>query len=324
MGTLFAIPCGYLLDQLMGDPHWMPHPVRMMGWMISRLETVLRRLFPGTDRGELLGGGVLAAAVPVISFAVSAALLWLAALIHPLLAVAVESWMCFQILAVKSLRTESMKVYDRLAAGDIPGARKAVSMIVGRDTEALDASGITKAAVETVAENAGDGIVAPLLFLALGGAPLGFFCKAVNTLDSMVGYQNDRYRYFGRVSARVDDAVNFIPARLCGLLMAAAAPLCGLDGRGALRIFLRDRKQHASPNSAHPEAACAGALGVALAGNAVYGGVIHEKPVLGDDLRPVEPEDIVRANRLMGTAAFLALLFSLAVRVLVLALLHMI
>lgn len=316
MYIVLALCCGYLLDLLIGDPLWLPHPVRFIGWMISRMEMFLRTIFPKTKSGELAGGAVLAIGVPLLSFALSALLLWAAAQIHPGLAFALECWMCFQILAVKSLRTESMRVYRALRAGDLPGARKAVSMIVGRDTQALDESGVTKAAVETVAENAGDGVVAPLLFLALGGAPLGFCYKAVSTLDSMVGYQNEAYRYFGRVSARLDDLANFIPARLCGLLFAAAAPFCGMDGKGALRIFRRDRKKHPSPNAAHPEAACAGALGIALGGDACYGGVMHHKETLGAPLRPVQPEDIVRANRLMTAASFLALGLFLTLRVL--------
>lgn len=312
MYRIFTLLFGYLLDLAVGDPHWLWHPVRLIGRLISWMEPLLRAAFPKTERGEFLGGVVLAVSIPLISFLLPALLLWIAGRIHPWLAFLLESWMCFQILAVKSLRTESMKVYRALAAGDLPGARRAVSMIVGRDTDKLDESGVTKAAVETVAENAGDGVVAPLIYLALGGAPLGFFYKAISTLDSMVGYRDDRYRYFGRVSARLDDAANFIPARLCGLLMVASAPLVGLDGAGAWRVFRRDRKKHPSPNSAHPEAACAGALGLALNGDASYGGVIHHKPVLGDARRTPQIEDIPRANRLMLVSSLLTLLLVLA------------
>lgn len=317
MYIVVAVCCGYLLDLLIGDPLWLPHPVRFIGWMISRMESLLRAIFPKTENGELAGGAALAFCVPALSFAAVSLLLWGAARIHPGLAFGLECWMCFQVLAVKSLRVESMKVYRALKAGDLPAARKAVSMIVGRDTENLDETGVTKAAVETVAENAGDGVVAPLLFLILGGGPLGLCYKAVSTLDSMVGYQNEKYRWFGRASARLDDLANFIPARLCGLLLAAAAPFCGLDGKGALRIFLRDRKKHPSPNAAHPEAACAGALGIALGGDACYGGALHHKETLGDPLRPVQPEDIVRANRLMTAASFLALGLFLTLRIFV-------
>lgn len=316
MGTIL---CGYLLDLCLGDPEWLPHPVRLMGWMIASMEVFLRRVFPATKRGELAAGAVLAALIPLFSLLLPWGLLWAAARLHPAAAFLLESWMCYQILAVKSLRVESARVGRALEKGDLAGARKAVSRIVGRDPEYLDEAGVARAAVETVAENAGDGVVAPLLFLALGGAPLGFCYKAVSTLDSMVGYRNDRYQYFGRASAKLDDIANFIPARLCGWLMVIAAPLAGLHGGGAMRVFLRDRKKHPSPNSAHPEAACAGALGIELGGSAYYGGKLHRKETLGDPLRPVEPMDIARANRLMTIASILALAISLALRALLLS-----
>ena len=198
-------------------------------------------------------------------------------------------------------------MYDALKRGDLEGARKAVSMIVGRDTQHLDETGVTKAAVETVAENTSDGVVAPLLFAAIGGAPLGLAYKAVNTLDSMIGYKNDAYLHFGRFAARQDDLWNFLPARISGVAMVLAAYLLGFDGKNAARIFCRDRLCHKSPNSAHTEAACAGALDIQLAGDAYYFGVLHHKPTIGDPLRPVEAEDIPRAGRLMNAAAVLIL-----------------
>ena len=228
---------------------------------------------------------------------------------------ALEVFWSFQILAARSLKSESMKVYEALKNGSLEEARKAVSMIVGRDTQNLTEEGVAKAAVETVAENSSDGVVAPLIFLSLGGPVLGFFYKAVNTLDSMVGYKNDRYLYFGRFSAKLDDVLNFIPSRLSGLLLVAASPLAGLDGKGAWRIFRRDRKNHASPNSAQTEAAAAGALGVQLAGDAYYFGKLYKKPTIGDPLRPVEYEDIRRVNRLMYAAVCLALLIAAAAAV---------
>lgn len=201
-----------------------------------------------------------------------------------------------------------MAVYPCLIRGDLPAARTAVSRIVGRDTQSLDEAGVAKAAVETVAENTCDGVVAPLIFLWLGGLPLGMLYKAVSTMDSMVGYRNARYQFFGWAGARLDDLFNLIPARLAGLSMClAAAVLPGYSGRGALRIFLRDRKQHKSPNSAHTEAACAGALGIQLAGDACYGGKLVQKPTLGDPLRSVEPQDIPRACRLMYADALVVL-----------------
>ena len=308
---LSALALGFLLDLLLGDPHWAPHPVRLMGRLISALESLLRRLFPSTDRCLLLAGGVLVILTAGLSTAAALLLLWLCGRISPWLAFAAETVLCYQLLAAKSLRVESMKVSAALEAGDLPGARTAVSMIVGRDTERLDRAGVIRAAVETVAENAGDGVIAPLLFMAVGGAPLGAFYKACNTMDSMVGYRNDRYLWFGRCAARWDDVLNFIPARVAGVLMCLAAPLAGLKGKNAWRIFLRDRKNHASPNSAHTEAAMAGALGVQLAGNNYYFGRLVEKPTIGDALRKVEPADIPRANRLMFVTAGLGLLLCL-------------
>lgn len=309
---LMALAIGFALDLVVGDPHWLPHPIRLVGRLISGLERILRRVFPATPKGERAAGVVLVVLVCTISTACAIALLVLCGMASPWLALAVESIMCYQMLATKALKDESMKVYDALAAGDLAAARSAVSMIVGRDVERLDAAGVTRAAVETVAENASDGVVAPLLFMAVGGAPLGVFYKAVNTMDSMVGYRNEKYRYFGTAAARFDDVLNFVPARLSGVLMVCAASIARLDAKGAWRIFLRDRRKHASPNSAHTEAACAGALDVALAGDAWYFGKLVEKPTIGDALRPVETADIVRANRLLYATASLSLVLCLA------------
>ena len=210
-----------------------------------------------------------------------------------------------------------MKVYDRLKNGTIEEARYAVSMIVGRDTSELTEEGVTKAAVETVAENSSDGVIAPMLYMALGGAPLMFLYKGINTMDSMLGYKNDRYLYFGRCAAKLDDLANYIPARISGWLMVAAAFLTGMDGKNAAKIYKRDRRNHASPNSAQTEAAVAGALRVQLAGNAYYFGKLYEKPTIGDKLREVEPEDIRRANRLLYGASLLSVLLCLGGRLLV-------
>lgn len=297
------------LDLLLGDPHWMPHPVRWMGRTISGLETLLRRLFSKTPVGERWAGIVLALALPTLFGGGSALILLGLERVSPWLSWVVQLWFTYQLLAARSLQTESMAVYFPLKAHDLEGARRAVSRIVGRDTQALDETGVAKAAVETVAENTCDGVTAPLLFLFLGGLPAGMAYKAVSTLDSMVGYKNDKYRFFGWASARLDDLLNFIPARLSGLLLClGAALLPGCSGRRAWTIFWRDRRKHASPNSAHTEAACAGALGVRLAGDASYFGKVVHKPTLGDPVRPVEPEDIPRACRLMYAGAGLLLL----------------
>lgn len=305
--TLAALLTGYVLDLIFGDPRQIYHPIRIIGNLIAVLEKGIRKVFPKTSRGELAGGTVLVVLVVLICMAVPAALLGLAAWIHPVVYWLMASFWCWQILATKSLKKESMKVYAPLKEGDLPAARRAVAMIVGRDTERLTEEGVAKAAVETVAENTSDGIVAPLIFLALGGPALGFFYKAVNTMDSMVGYKNERYLYFGRTAARLDDVLNFLPSRISAWLMILAAAFLGMDGKNAKRIYLRDRRNHASPNSAQTEAVMAGALRVQLAGDAWYFGELYKKPTIGDPFRAVEPEDIVRANRLMYLTSALAL-----------------
>jgi adenosylcobinamide-phosphate synthase len=309
-----ALLLGYLLDLHFGDPRGFPHIVRGTGRLIEILERLTRRLFPGTPAGERRGGLLMVALVLLICGGLSFGVLFAAYRISLWLGLAVEAFFCYQLLAVKSLGDESMKVYQSLRDGDLPGARRDVSMIVGRDAAGLDAAGVTRAAVETVAENSSDGVVAPLFYLMLGGGVLGCLYKAVNTMDSMVGYKNERYLHFGRAAARLDDVANFIPARLAARLMILAAFLTGMDGKSARRVYLRDRFRHASPNSAHTEAVCAGALNIRLAGDAHYFGKLHHKPFLGDDKRPVDPEDIPRAVRLMKTTAWLMLVLALFLR----------
>lgn len=322
---MIAIFMGCLLDACFGDPYRLPHPVCAMGNLITRLEGWLRRIFPVGAKGEMRAGICLVAAVLVVTGLWAGGILAAAYAVHPYAGVAIETVMCYQMMAWKSLKTESMKVYQALAGRDIEKARTAVSMIVGRDTASLDETGITKAAVETVAENTSDGVIAPLLFMVLGGGLGVFFYKAVNTMDSMVGYKNDRYLYFGRAAAKLDDVCNYIPARLSAFLMIAAGFCAQLidrtfgggkgiySGPGGVRIFRRDRYQHKSPNSAQTESVCAGVLGVELAGNASYFGVLHEKPTIGDALRPIEYEDIRRANFLMTGTYVLALVMAAAV-----------
>ena len=306
--SLTALIFGFILDLIFGDPLWLPHPVRLIGWLIAALERILRKLFSQNPKSEFTAGVILWIVVTGVSTAVPFAILLLCGRIHPLLRLAVEAGMCYQILAVKALKNESMKVYGELKKGSLEGARKMVSMIVGRDTQNLSELQVAKAAVETVAENTSDGVVAPLIYLALGGAPLGFFYKAVNTMDSMIGYRNDRYLYFGRFAAKMDDLANYVPARISGWLMIAAAYLLHLDGKHAAAIYRRDRNKHDSPNSAHTEAVCAGALNVQLAGDAYYFGKLHKKQTLGDDIRSVCYDDIVKANRMMCATAILALI----------------
>ena len=305
MISLAACVTGFILDFIFGDPAWIYHPVRIIGKGIELGERLLRRI--SGEKHLTAAGAVLWLMIAGLSFLFPLGILLLAWKIHPGLCFALESFWCFQILAARSLCRESGKVYDRLQENDLPGARRAVSMIVGRDTESLTEEGVTKAAVETVAENTSDGVTAPLIYLMIGGAPLGFLYKAVNTMDSMLGYKNDRYLYFGRVPAGMDDIYNYIPARLTALLMIAAAYLTGLDGKNAWKIYRRDRKKHASPNAAQTESVCAGALRVQLAGDAVYFGKLYKKEFIGDSLRPIEPQDIRRTQRLMYVTALLVL-----------------
>ena len=316
--SLYALLIGFGMDLILGDPHGFPHPVIAIGKLISGLEKRLRRLFPATVRGENIAGGVLWVLVAGLSTVVPAFVLWGCRLVSPWLRLVVESAMCWQILATKSLRVESMKVYTALETGDLQASRYAVSMIVGRDVSRLDEAGVARAAVETVAENTSDGVVAPLVFLALGGAPLGFFYKAVNTMDSMLGYVEPPYKNIGLVPARLDDVMNFLPARLSALLMLAAGALLGMDAKQGWKIFRRDRFNHASPNSAQTESVCAGLLGLRLAGDAWYHGVLHKKPYIGDALRDIEHRDIPRACRLLYGTAFFALAVCGGVKLLVL------
>ena len=306
--SLAALIIGSILDFILGDPRGLWHPVQGIGWVISRLERILRRIFPSGQTGERWAGGLLVILTLLISVGLPALLLLLLSFIHPLLSFLLSCIFCWQMLAAKSLRVESMKVQEALEQEGLEAGRRAVSMIVGRDTRDLTEEGVIKAAVETVAENTSDGVTAPLFYMILAGPLGGIAYKAVNTMDSMVGYKNETYQYFGTCAARLDDAANFIPARLSALFMIAAAFLAGYDGKNAWRIFKRDRKKHKSPNAAHTEAVMAGALNVRLAGDAWYFGKLFKKPFIGDDIRTVERQDIARACRLEYATALLQLL----------------
>lgn len=326
---IFAFIAGFVLDLLIGDPHFIPHPVRLIGSLISFLDKMLNCDAGYNSSEKKLNlikykrGMLLVFTVIFATFAISVIIIVAAYSINLYAGVIAEAVMTWQILATKCLRVESMRVYDALRTDGVDAGRRAVSMIVGRDTSVLDAAGVTRAAVETIAENTSDGVIAPMLYTASGGPVLGFVYKAVNTMDSMLGYKNDKYMYFGRFAARLDDVVNFIPARISAYLMIAAAFIGGrqFDGKNAYRIFKRDRFNHASPNSAQTESVCAGALRVQLAGDAVYFGKLVKKKYIGDGLREIEYEDIKRANRLMYITAFLCELLSVAVMSLVLILL---
>lgn len=325
---IFAFIAGFVLDLLIGDPHFIPHPVRLIGSLISSLDKRLNCDAGYNSSEKKLNlikykrGMLLAFTVIFATFAMSVIIIVAAYSINLYAGIIAEAVMTWQILATKCLRVEGMRVYDALRTDGIDAGRRAVSMIVGRDTSVLDAAGVTRAAVETIAENTSDGVIAPMLYTAIGGPVLGFVYKAVNTMDSMLGYKNDKYMYFGRFAARLDDVVNFIPARISAYLMIAAAFIGGrhFDGKNAYRIFKRDRFNHASPNSAQTESVCAGALRVQLAGDAVYFGKLVKKKYIGDGLREIEYEDIKRANRLMYITAFLCELLSVAVMSLVLIL----
>lgn len=299
MEIAIVLILGYIFDLILGDPTWIPHPVVLIGRLISLCEKVFRNLFSKDNRGEFLGGICTLVVVAVISFLVPFALIKLAKSISPWIGYGLEVLWCWQILAGKSLAKAARDVMEPLKAGDLQEARVKLSYIVGRDTEGLSQEEVIKATVETVAENTSDGIIGPMIFMAVGGVPLGFLYKAVNTLDSMVGYKNEKYLYFGRASAKMDDVFNFIPSRLTALVMCIVSGFMGLDRKGAFRIWKRDGKKHLSPNSGNPESACAGALGVELGGNAYYFGKFYEKASLGDPLRPIEVRDIERVNKLM-------------------------
>ena len=303
-----SVFAGFGLDCLFGDPLSAAHPVVLMGKLISFLEKKLRAAYPRTPRGERTAGAVLAAAVPLLSAGVGLLLLFIAWRIHPWAYFALSTFLCWQCFAARCLMMESKKVVAALKDGGLDAGRRQVSMLVGRDTEDLTGTEVVKAAVETVAENTSDGVIAPLFWMALGGAVGGLFYKAVNTMDSMVGYKNEKYLHFGRCAAKLDDAVNYIPARLTALAMIGAAFPLGLDGKNALRIWRRDRRNHASPNSAQCESACAGALHVQLGGNASYFGQLYEKPTIGDPDRPIAGADVGKACKLMYGASVLLLL----------------
>ena len=313
--SIYACIIGFILDMIFGDPHWLYHPIRLIGKLITNIEKMVRSCFPKAKSGERMGGIVLAIIVMVVSTCIPFMILVICYKIHVYLGVAIESIFCYQLLATKSLKVESMKVYKALKGGDIEKARYAVSMIVGRDTKSLDAVGITKAAVETVAENTSDGSIAPLIGIIIGGAPLGFLYKSINTMDSMIGYKNDKYINLGRFAAKLDDIVNYIPARFSAYMMILSAYILGMDGKNAYRIYKRDRYKHASPNSAHTESVCAGALRIKLAGDAYYFGKLHKKEYIGDALRETEVEDIKRANRLLYMCAVLSFVLLMGIKI---------
>jgi adenosylcobinamide-phosphate synthase len=301
---IWLVPAALLLDLLLGDPRTLPHPVVLIGRLIGRLELWL----PGICRNLRLAGVLLAVLTLLTTGLAAWALLTVAAAMHLWLGVLVALWMAYTTLALRSLHTASREVIMHLAAGEVELARRALSMIVGRDTAGLDEQGILKACIETVAENASDGVIAPLFYLFLGGPVLALVFKAASTLDSMVGYLDDRYRELGWASARLDDLLNLLPARLTATLMILAALPLGLNARQGLHMVRRDARKHKSPNAGFPEAAAAGILGIQLGGPAVYLGQRMEKATFGDAQKPVTLESYRQMIRLLYTATALALL----------------
>ena len=312
--SLAALCIGFILDFILGDPHSLWHPVQGIGSLITGTEKVLRKVFPDKKRPLQIAGLLLVIFVVSVSVLLAGLLLWIAERIHPALGFGLSCILCWQMLAAKSLKTESMKVYTALEKEGLEAGRRAVSMIVGRDTKSLSEEGVIKAAVETVAENTSDGVTAPLFYMMLAGPLGGVFYKAINTMDSMIGYRNEKYRWLGTCAARLDDIANFIPARISALFMTAAAFMLGFDGKSAWKIYRRDRHNHKSPNAAQTEAVMAGALRVQLAGDAWYFGELYKKPTIGDPIRPVRREDIPAACRLEYGAVILQFLVMAAVK----------
>ena len=315
--SLYALIGGFILDCILGDPHTPYHPVCIIGKYISGYEKMLRKYLvkDGTDEKVQIRAGVYLVLMVLLTATIIPVIILKAAYwIHPFWGLIVETIMCYAVLAARSLQIESMKVYDALQKDGLEAGRKAVSMIVGRDTLNLDEKGVTKATVETIAENFSDGVVAPVFYMILGGTVAGYFYKAVNTMDSMVGYKNEKYLYFGRAAAYLDDIVNYIPARISAIVMIGVSFLLRLDGKNAWKIFIRDRYNHASPNSAQTEAVAAGALDVMLAGDAYYFGQLYRKKTIGDDIRPIEVNDIRVMNKLMYTSAWITLVLMSAAK----------
>lgn len=317
--AIISLLTSFLLDLVLGDPAWMYHPVRIIGKMISLLEDIIRRLLPKTYLGEIVGGFILAFLIPAISFLIVYYILQFVGKINVIFMIVLEIFMCYQMLAAKSLKVESDRVKNQLLDENIVSARRWLSYIVGRDTKNLNKQEIIKATVETIAENTSDGVIAPIFYIAIMGAPMCYLYKAVNTLDSMVGYKNHKYKNFGMASARLDDLLNYIPSRLSGIFMVIASFICGFNYKGSYKIFLRDRQKHPSPNSAQTESACAGALDIQLGGGSYYGGIYKEKDTIGESVNIPEINDIDRAQKLMMVSSLLFCVFMCVFRVIIIS-----
>lgn len=307
---MWALIIGFVLDLIIGDPHNPYHPVRMIGNLAMNLERIFRKLYSNNLK---LAGTMAWIFIIVPTFLMTLVIVKIAFFIHPMVGILVEGILIYFCISAKGLKVEGLKVIRTLELGDLEKARHQLSYIVGRDTASLDETAIVRAVIETVAENMSDGIIAPILFAGLGGAPLAMAYKAVNTCDSMFGYKNQKYIDFGFASAKLDDWFNYIPARLTGYLIVVASFILGLEYKQSYVIYKRDRYNHTSPNSAHPEAAVAGALGIKLGGANYYFGKLVEKPTIGDETKPIEIEDLYETNNILVVVSFLGLIVALLI-----------
>jgi len=309
----FILISAYVLDLIFGDPYSFPHPVKFIGNMITRLE----KLSFATSINKLLSGFITFLIVVVTTYCATFLLIHFSYSLNSYLGIAVEILLTYTVLSAKCLEVEAVKVQRELRAKNLENSRKSLSYIVGRDTKELDFAQIIKAVIETVAENTVDGVISPIFYLCLGGVPLAMAFKAISTLDSMIGYRNEKYEEFGKVSARADDVANFIPARLSIIFFTISAFLLRLDYKNAFLICMRDRKNHLSPNCAYSESLTAGALGIQLGGSHYYGGRLVEKQKIGDDLRKADVDDITKTVNMLRIVTFLCILVVCIINILI-------
>ncbi|MCH5210453.1 MAG: cobalamin biosynthesis protein CobD [Oscillospiraceae bacterium] len=309
-----ALGIGFLLDIIFGNPNIFLHPIRLMGGLISLLEKIIRRIFPKGKAGEVIGGTLMVLIVIALSGGIPFAILFYLYNWNIFAAVAAESIICYFMLSTRSLGKKGSKIYSSLLNQDVNRARKEVSMIVRRDTDSLDDTGITKATVETIAKNTCDGVVAPIIYMAIGGAVLGCVYRAINTMGSIVGCKNEKYLYFGKVAVKLDDIANFIPSRIAARLMIISSYILGFNGKNASYIYKRDSKKYAGPNSARAESVIAGALRIQLAGDAYYFGELYEKPMIGDAISNVTYDNIKQTSRIMYLTAVFTIVILIALK----------
>lgn len=299
-----------VFDLIIGDPKWLIHPAQIIGALITWLEKRLRGI-TSTPKGELLSGGLLVVIVVAVTYGVTLAILWLSFRLSYWVGMIAAAWLLSTTFAIKGLAQAGLEIQEVMLSGNLPLARKKLSYIVGRDTENLPPAEIVRGTVETIAENIVDGIISPLFYAVLGGVPLAMAYRAINTMDSMLGYKNEKYLFFGRAAARLDDIANYLPARITALLLLIASMLCKLDWRKGYYYLRRDAKKHPSPNSGYAEATVAGALGVALGGLNYYNGVPQYRAVMGEATCPLEPKHILLTVKLLYCTSALAVIIGL-------------